>query len=417
MAAVLTIGTDLVRGEAGDAGARGLAARLTGLGFAVQELVAVDEDPEHVAEALRRLGAGVRVLLVTGTAGATAVMVDAAARAAGVEQVEDETLVEAVRRHFQSSRKALDPSHAALARLPRGAGVLGGAGGLVSAFVLRIGASDCYFLPGTSGEVERAFDELVARRVGPLAVADSYRIVLHTYGLSEGALGERLAGVEAAFPGVKLGYGAAFPEVDVRVLARAADGTSARSLAERAATEVRLRLGDVVYGEEDDSFAAAIGRDLRSRRYTLAVAESCTGGLVGALLTAVPGSSDYLLLDAVTYSNAAKERVLAVPSEVLRGHGAVSAECVAAMAEGARRVAGADLGVATSGVAGPGGGSSEKPVGTVYFALAAPWGTAVYRRHLAGDRARVQREAAYVALGLVREACRGPVAAPNPVCG
>jgi PncC family amidohydrolase len=150
----------------------------------------------------------------------------------------------------------------------------------------------------------------------------------------------------------------------------------------------------------------------------LAVAESCTGGLIGAMLTAIPGSSDYLLLDAVTYANAAKERVLGVPSEVLRGYGAVSAECVRAMAEGARRIVDANLAVSVSGVAGPGGGTTEKPVGIVFFALASTRGTTIHERRFVGDRLSVQRQAAWTALALVRDACKGPAdATQSSVCG
>ena len=183
-------------------------------------------------------------------------------------------------------------------------------------------------------------------------------------------------------------------------------------------SEARARLGDAVFGEGEDSYAAAVGRSLRSRGATLAVAESCTGGLIGAMLTSVPGSSDYLLLDAVTYANAAKERVLHVPPEVLMAHGAVSSECVRAMAVNARDVAGADLAIAVSGIAGPSGGTPQKPVGTVFFALATAHGVTARERRFAGDRTSVQRQAAWAALAMVRAACQGPVGSGNAsVCG
>ena len=162
-------------------------------------------------------------------------------------------------------------------------------------------------MPGVPSEMQHIFDEIVTPRIGPLASSDSYQIVLRTYGLPESQVGDRLDGLEQAHAGLAIGYRASFPEVEVEGFSCAVRISRARvAAAERAAEEVRARLGDVIYGEGDDTFASAVGRALRARGYTLAVAESCTGGLIGALITAVPGSSDYLLLDAVTYSNAAQ---------------------------------------------------------------------------------------------------------------
>jgi nicotinamide-nucleotide amidase len=163
-----------------------------------------------------------------------------------------------------------------------------------------------------------------------------------------------------------------------------------------------------VYGERDDSFPGAIGRLLREKGLTLAVAESCTGGLIGEMVTSVPGSSDYMLMDAVVYSNSSKTKVLGVNADLLRAHGAVSGEVAAAMAEGALRTSGADLAVSVTGIAGPGGGSEEKPVGTVWFALARKdRETIVKTRRLHGDRERIRTLAAYVALRMVGRAAQG----------
>ena len=159
------------------------------------------------------------------------------------------------------------------------------------------------------------------------------------------------------------------------------------------------------YGEADDTFASVVGRALRNRGVTLAIAESCTGGLVGHMVTREPGASDFLLVDAVTYANSAKTQLLGVDEDVLRGHGAVSAEVAAAMAEGVRRVSGADVALSLTGVAGPTGGTAEKPVGTVYLAVASAKGTVVKHRVFGGDRVPIQTLAAYAGLQLVREAC------------
>jgi len=192
------------------------------------------------------------------------------------------------------------------------------------------------------------------------------------------------------------------------VHARGATASEAEETARRVAATVETRLAEVIFGGRDDTYPLVVGRALREAGLTLGVAESCTGGLVGAMLTSVPGASDYLLFDAVTYANAAKESVLGVSPDTLRAHGAVSEEVAAEMAEGALRIAGADLAVAITGIAGPGGGSPEKPVGTVCFALARRGAeTFTHRRRIPGDRDRIRTLAAYVALRLVLRAARG----------
>ena len=168
------------------------------------------------------------------------------------------------------------------------------------------------------------------------------------------------------------------------------------------------RVGEVVFGGREDTFAGAVGRTLRDRGLTLGVAESCTGGLVGAMLTSVPGSSEYLLLDAVTYSNAAKSSVLGVSDETLRAYGAVSEETATAMARGALRVSGADLAVSITGIAGPGGGTDEKPVGTVWIAVASKEGSMLARHfRMWGGRDRIRTLSAYTALKMVQKLALG----------
>lgn len=419
-AAIVSIGSELVRGEVADTNARWLASRLSDLGFDVVALLCLDDDEARIASALQRLGNEVDVMLVTGGLGPTPDdrTVAAAARAAGTTVVRDPETYAQLCRRLNAAGKETTAALARQTEVPKGATVLGNPVGVVPAFSLGIGQAECFFMPGPPAEMEQVFEALVTRSLMRRARPQHHRVVLRTYGLSEPQMAERLGDLEALFAGLQVGYRAMLPEVDIALRVRAEDPAAARALVDRAAATVRARLGDAVFGEGDDSYAAAVGGALRRRGYTLAVAESCTGGLIGSMLTAVPGSSDYLLLDAVTYSNAAKERVLGVSAEVLRGYGAVSAECVRAMAEGARRLTGAELAVSVSGVAGPGGGTAEKPVGLVYFALASSAGTEVVERHFRGDRAAVQRQAAYVALCLVRSACMGPVPSPQPtVCG
>jgi nicotinamide-nucleotide amidase len=295
------------------------------------------------------------------------------------------------------------------ADLPRGARVLDNDEGTAPGFALQIGAADCYFFPGVPREMKHLFERYLAPALAALVERPSSQIHIRTFGLRESEAAERLADIDLAGalhdPNVTIGYRACFPEIEIKVLARAQDEARAVALAERVASQARERLAPFAYGGRDDSFAAHVGRLLRAHRLKLALAESCTGGLIGKLLTDVPGSSEYLLLDAVTYANSAKRDLLGVDAALLERHGAVSSEVAAAMAEGVLQRAGADLAVATTGVAGPGGGTEQKPVGTVWLALARRGEKTLTEHRLAqGDRERVRTLTAYAAMQLVANA-------------
>src|SRR5262249_51716063 len=223
------------------------------------------------------------------------------------------------------------------ADFPAGADVLPNPVGTAPGFSVKIGRSVAFFLPGVTREMKRLFADHIAPRVSKLAPNLTFQIRLKTFGLPESVVGEKLAGVEAKFPGVTIGYRAHFPEIEVKLLARAGSHSDARALASLAAEEARARLGDVIYGEGEDTLPEVVGSILTGRGFRLAIAESCTGGLLGHLFTREP-ASDFFVADAVTYANSAKTRLLGVSEDVLRGHGAVSAEVAAAMAQGARRV-------------------------------------------------------------------------------
>ncbi len=421
--AVLSIGTELTRGELINSNSAWLAAGLTDLGFEVVEHDVVDDDRGRIVAALERLASFADVIVCTGGLGPTTDDLTTASVAAmlGVGLVRDEASLEHIRRRFERIGRPMSDSNAKQADFPEGATILFNPVGTAPGFEVSVRSARAFFMPGVPSEMKRMFDDQVVPRIRALAPHDSHQIRLRTFGMPESVVGEKLAGVELIFEGVTIGYRAHFPEIEVKVLARAPgsasrragvdgpEGTHAfvRDLSERAAREVRTRLGDIVYGEGEDTFSGVVGRALRTRGWTLAIAESCTGGLVGHMLTREPGASDYLLLDAVTYANSAKQSVLGVDEDVLRGHGAVSAECACRMAEGARRVSGADVALAITGIAGPGGGTDSKPVGLVYLAIATAKGTEVIERSFKGERLFIQTLAAYVGLGMVRDASEG----------
>lgn len=409
-AAVLSIGTELTRGELVNTNATWLAEELTELGFEVVEHATVEDDTDRIVTLMRRFSEVHRVVVVTGGLGPTSddLTTAAAAKAAGVALRRDQRVVEDIRRKFEAFGRVMPESNAKQADFPEGASVLPNPVGTAPGFSMMLGNARFFFTPGVPREMKHIFGESIVPVIASLAERRTCQVHIKTFGMTESGVAQTLQDLEREFPGLRLGYRAHFPEIEVKVHVRADSAAQAEQRAHAAAEKVRAALGDAVFGGQADSFAEVVGNTLRDRGKTLAVAESCTGGQVGEMLTRVPGASDYLLLDAVVYANSAKEAVLGVSPELLRAHGAVSAEAAAAMAEGVMRVAGADIAVSITGVAGPGGGTDEKPVGTVWFGLARKGEPTVTRhRKLPWDRDRIQTLSAYIALELVRRAALG----------
>jgi nicotinamide-nucleotide amidase len=351
-AAVLCIGTELTRGELLNGNAQWLGEQLTDLGFSVIEHSVVDDDEARIVAVIERLAASANVVVATGGLGPTTddVTALACARALGVELVRHDASLEDIKKRFASFGREMSPSNAKQADFPRGADVFPNAVGTAPPFSVKLGQARIFFLPGVPMEMKHLYREHVVPAIAAMADRTSHQIHVRTFGLPESQVGEKLAGLGRS-PGVTLAHRAHFPEIEVR-------STPAPRPSPRPKRSPEGRRADpppasaTRYGDRDDNYPAYVGRILRDRRLTLAVAESCTGGLLGAMITSVPGSSDYLLLDAVTYSNAAKTALLGVNSDILRAYGAVSEETCAAMAQGALRVSDADLAVAVTGIAG-----------------------------------------------------------------
>ena len=409
-AAVISIGTELTRGELVNTNAAWLGEELTKLGFEVNEHATVDDELERIVTLIHRFAQMYRVVLVTGGLGPTSddLTTEAAARAAGVELRRDDRIVEGIRQKFKAFGRVMPESNAKQGDFPEGATVLANPVGTAPGFAMTFGEARFFFVPGVPREMKHIFGESIVPVIAALAEPRTHQVHVRTFGMTESGVAQALGGLEKKHDGLTIGYRAHFPEIEVKVHVRADSAAEAERQSESIAQEVRGLLGNAVFGGRGDSFSEVVGRVLRDKGKTLAVAESCTGGRVGEMLTRVPGASDYLLLDAVVYANSAKEAVLGVSHEVLRAHGAVSSETAAAMAEGALRVAGADIAVSITGIAGPDGGTDDKPVGTIWFGLARKGEPTVTKhRKLPWGRDRVQTLSAYVALELVRRAALG----------
>jgi nicotinamide-nucleotide amidase len=404
-AAVLSTGTELLRGDHVNTNASFLARAVSDLGLEVSCLETVGDDRARLRETLSRLGAENEVLVCTGGLGPTTddLTTGVVAELLGVPLVRDEASLSTIRAMLTSAGRKMADSNAKQADFPRGAQILPNARGTAPGFSVTLGRSLAFFLPGVPSEMEAMFAATVAPRLAALPRLPMHLIRLRTFGLPESEVNDRLGGIEQAH-GVTLGYRASLPEIEVKIFAT---GGGARERAVTAEAMVRAALGDAVYGEGVTSFPEAIVRLLEERGATLSLAESCTGGLVGELVTTVPGSSRTFLGGVVSYANSAKIALLGVQEELLSAHGAVSPEVARAMAEGARARFGSTYALSITGIAGPNGGTRDKPVGLVHFAVAGPDGVTPKEARYRGDRNGIRRRAAFAGLALVRKVARG----------
>jgi len=403
-AAVLCIGTELTRGELLNSNATWLAESLTRIGHEVTAVDCVDDDRGRIEAYLRRLSAEHQILVCTGGLGPTTddITTECAARVAGVGLLRDEASFEHIKERLRRyGRPDMAAANAKQADFPEGAKILPNGNGTAPGFCVKLGQTPAYFMPGVPQEMKAMFDAFVAPDAAALVQGARVQIVLRCFGAPESEVNDRLAGVEAKY-GVIIGYRASLPEIEVKVLAQAPSADAAHDVARRAADEARARLSDWVYAEGFSSLPEHVAGLLAANGKTLAIAESCTGGLAAELVTRISGSSAYFLGGVVAYANAVKTSLLGVPAELLAQHGAVSAEVARAMAEGVRQRLGADFGLAFTGIAGPTGGTEQKPVGLVHWALSSAAGTEARERVFVGDRLAIRRRAAFSGFDLLR---------------
>jgi nicotinamide-nucleotide amidase len=402
-ASVLSIGTELTRGEIDNTNATWLAERLTAIGLEVASIITVADDPAAIIAALEQLSQSSALVVSTGGLGPTTDDITSAcvARWLGVERVRDATVLAALEQRLSRLGRALTASNAQQADFPAGARILDNAHGTAPGFGVVRGHSQLFFMPGVPREMRPMFERHIEPVARALVSGAQHQVRLRCFGSPESALNDKLAGLEEAH-GVVVGYRAHFPEVLVKLLARADSPSAAEERATLAARDAKLRLGTAVYAEGERAMPEVVGDLLRARGLTLCLAESCTGGLVSSLLTRHP-ASDILLGGVVSYANAVKIAQLGVSPGTLEAHGAVSPETAREMAEGARRRFDADLALSLTGIAGPSGGSDEKPVGLVYYALATPTGTHVEHVNVSQrPREMVQMYSAWCGLDLIR---------------
>ncbi len=388
---LVNTGSELMLGRVLNTHQQWLCRRLSDLGYPVARQVAVPDARPDIAQAVREALARADLVITTGGLGPTSgdLTREAVAHLLGRELRENAEVLGQIRGFFAVRRRPMPQRTRVQALVPEGALVLSNAHGTAPGLALevrpnpfRAGGRTAWsiLLPGPPRELQPMFIDAVVpllRRVLPPEAA-FVCTTLRSTGLGESLAQERIAGPlePLVAGGLELGYCARPGSVDVRLAAR---GEAAVKLVQEAEEIVQAQLAPYIFAREDEELEAVVIRLLTQRKQTLAVAESCTGGCLAHRLTNVPGASDVFLTGLVTYSNAAKQQILGVRSDALVEHGAVSETVARQMADGVRALARADFALAVTGVAGPGGGTPEKPVGTVFIALAAADGTEVRR--------------------------------------
>lgn len=383
-AEIIATGDEIRSGALVDSNSATIAEGLEQAGVSVVRHHSVGDDLDLLAALFREVGTRADIAVVTGGLGPTTddLTTEAAAAAAGVELKLDPVALAAVEAFFKKRKRYMPESNRKQALLPDGCMRLDNPIGTAPGFTVKIGKAHFFCLPGVPPEMRRMFKNHVLPGIEALQGGRRRFYLIRnisTFGLTESMTGEKLSGFPEVFPRIKLGLRAKFPEIHVKLYGEGEEKDALEALLEDASAWVRDTIGTHVLSLTGDSLEAVVGELLLRRKATLAVAESCTGGLIANRLTDVPGSSDYFLFSGVTYANDAKTGVLGVPPETLEAYGAVSEETARAMADGARRVSGATYGLSVSGIAGPSGGTEEKPVGTVCIGLAGPGGVRGHR--------------------------------------
>lgn len=403
-AVVVSVGAELVSGDITDTNAAWLSRELADLGIPTVRHTCVADDEAALAETLAQSARIADLVVVTGGIGPTPddITRQAAARATGSELVLDPGALAHIEELFAGWGRTMSRNNRVQALFPAGATVIENPRGTAAGFSVPLGMAEVIVMPGVPAEMKLMWTANVRER---LAGKVSERIVsgsVDCFGRGESDITRELADLMVAGRNPAVGDTAEDAIIRIRIRATARDRDEGRRLVDADKAEIIRRLGDIVFGEDGESLQSAVVEALVASGKTLSVAESCTGGLLGAAITDIPGASRSFLEGITAYHNDVKVRLLGVPQDLIERHGAVSEEVATAMAEGVRARSGADFALSTTGIAGPSGGTPEKPVGLVWIAASSAERTVTRRLNLRGDRATVRDRTVKHALNLLR---------------
>lgn len=404
-AEIIAVGTELLLGQILNTNAQYLSKRLSELGIDVYYQTVVGDNAARLTEALECAFSRSAAVFITGGLGPTAddLTKETVSEYFGLKLILDEGSLSAMEQYFKNICRPMPLGNKKQAMIPEGAFILKNDAGTAPGCIIEKGGRYACLLPGPPKELVPMFENYARPYFKKFEGGGIYSRVLRVFGMGESEVGERLADMAKSLKNPTLAPYAKEGEVTVRVTAKAIDEGDANALIAPIDREIRKRLGDVVYGYGDDeSLCGVVCKMLQERSMTLATAESCTGGLLAKNITDVAGASKIFEQGIVVYSNTAKIKYLGVSPESLNEHGAVSAQVAREMARGMRAAANSDIAIGITGIAGPGGGSAQKPVGLVYIALAHGGGAEDLRLNLSGSRERIRERAALYAFDMIR---------------
>lgn len=404
-AEIIAIGSELLAPDRTDTNSLWLTEKLNSIGIEVKLKTIVGDDDARLEEAIRDAVKRSRVVISTGGLGPTEddITRKVAARALGRRLLLDEAVLEEIRNRFLSFGRSMPERNSRQAMVIDGAEVLANPNGTAPGLFIEHDGTAIALLPGPPREMRPMFENFVqprlARKAGNLCVV---RRVMRVAGIGESAVDEKIAPIYTQYTNPRTTILFNKSEIEIQLTASARTAQEAEVLLDALSERLEERLGHAIFAFRGEQMEDVVGLRLSVTGYTLAVAESCTGGLIAQRLTEISGASRYFMEGVVTYSNEAKIRTLGVPRRLLREQGAVSAPVAEAMAEGVRKRAGTDLGLSVTGIAGPSGGTEEKPVGLVYIALADDGRTEHRKLIIPGDRHLIRWRASQAALDLLR---------------
>jgi nicotinamide-nucleotide amidase len=404
-AEIIAIGSELLAPDRTDTNSLWLTEKLNSIGIEVKLKTIVGDDDARLEEAIKDATRRSKVVITTGGLGPTEddVTRKVAARALGRRLSLNEEILEDLRRKFLKFGYTMPERNARQAMVIEGAEVLDNPNGSAPGIFVEHDGVAIVLLPGPPREMRPMFDNQVMPRLAARAgTVKVLRRMLRVAGLGESAVDEKIAPIYTQYQNPQTTILFNQSEIEIHLTARGRTEADVNALLDRLSGEIEERLGDSVFSFAGEKMEEVVGLKLSLGGFTLAVAESCTGGLIAQRLTDVAGSSKYFIEGVVTYSNESKTRALGVEPSLILEHGAVSAEVAEAMAEGIRNRAKTDFGLAVTGIAGPGGGSEEKPVGLVYVALSDEVQTTHRKLQIPGDRQLVRWRSSQAALDLLR---------------
>ena len=398
-ASICTIGDEILIGQITDTNSAHISRALNSLGIKVSKMVSIGDDHNLIVESLKKELQENEIVITTGGLGPTKDDITKKALAELSESTSyktDQRQLEIVHRILSARGLDILDINLAQADVPENCEVIPNRLGTAPVMVFRFPEerfghkATLYSLPGVPFEAIGALDDILNDIKEHYFLSDIYHRTVMTYGIAESALAEMIADWEDNLPAdMHLAYlPNALTGVRLRLSIYGGMREDQEARIENELKGLHAILGDIIYSDKDDTLESAIGEILKATGKTLSTAESCTGGMISSLITSVPGSSEYFFGSVTSYANSVKENVLGVPSKIIEEYGAVSSECVSAMAEGVRRLTGSDYSVATSGIAGPGGGSDQKPVGTVWIGVSSHMGTETFSLRFNSDRKR-----------------------------